>query len=106
LQPQGHAQMRIRLFDYHENAQPAVDAPRWQVLEGNEIAIEQGIGKEVIGSLTRKGHRITTNKEFWWYGGAQMIYRLSGKYSVDGTTRSMGYCAASDPRKDGQAVGF
>ena len=30
------------------------------------------------------------------YGGAQLVYRM-----VDG-----GYCAASDHRKDGQAVGF
>jgi len=95
MQPQGHAQLMIRMVDYHQNPQAAIDAPRWQVFPGLELAVEPGFDPEVVKELSRRGHRIVTDKEFWWFGGAQAIYRLDD-----------GYCVASDPRKDGQAVGF
>ena len=34
MQPQGHAQMVIRLCDYDQNPQAASDAPRWRVAGG------------------------------------------------------------------------
>ncbi|SVE58201.1 uncharacterized protein METZ01_LOCUS511055, partial [marine metagenome] len=30
MQPQGHAQMMVRLFDYGQNPQTVLDAPRWR----------------------------------------------------------------------------
>jgi len=95
MQPQGHAQMMIRMFDYHQNPQAAVDAPRWQVFPEKEVALEPGFDDKIISGLKKRGHRVTMGREFWWFGGAQAIYRMGD-----------GYCAASDPRKDGQAVGF
>jgi len=98
MQPQGHAQMMIRMFDYHQNPQTAIDAPRWQVFPDLEVAVEPGISDQVIIDLIRRGHRITRWREFWWFGGAQAIYCLGmGKGR---------YCSGSDPRKDGQAFGF
>jgi gamma-glutamyltranspeptidase / glutathione hydrolase len=96
MQPQGHAQMMIRLFDYHQNPQAACDAPRWQVFDGEHVGIEQGIAPSVIDTLKKRGHKIQI-ADFMAppYGGGQLIYRLEN-----------GYCAASEPRKDGQAVGF
>ncbi len=95
MQPQGHAQMMIRMFDYQQNPQTAVDAPRWQVFPEMEVAVEPGFQSGVLDELTGRGHRINTDREFWWFGGAQMIYKTME-----------GYIGASDPRKDGQAVGF
>jgi gamma-glutamyltranspeptidase/glutathione hydrolase len=97
MQPQGHAQMVVRLRDYGQNPQAASDAPRWRVVEGLEVAVEAGYAPEVLDELERRGHNITREAPVhsFAYGGAQLIYRLED-----------GYLAASDHRKDGQAVGF
>ena len=51
----------------------------------------------VIANLVEKrGHIISTGEPQFAFGGAQLIYRLDNGV----------YCAASDHRKDGQAVGF
>jgi gamma-glutamyltranspeptidase/glutathione hydrolase len=91
MQPQGHVQVVVRMCDYGQNPQAAADAPRWQVLRGGAVALEDGVPDDVADELTRRGHRIRPARQF---GGAQLIVRTPG-----------GYAAASDPRKDGQAVG-
>ena len=97
MQPQGHAQMVIRLRDDGQNPQAASDAPRWRVVQGLEVEVEAGLEMEVIAELERRGHKIKLQfpPNLGGFGGAQLIYRLED-----------GYCAASDHRKDGQAVGF
>jgi gamma-glutamyltranspeptidase/glutathione hydrolase len=94
MQAQGHVQMMTRIFDFGQNPQAASDAPRWRVDENLEVSIEPGFAPDVIDELSRRGHRIRmgTPGDF---GGAQLIYKLSD-----------GYLAASDHRKDGQAVGY
>lgn len=94
MQPQGHAQMMVRIFDYGQNPQAASDAPRWRVIGGLKVALERGFDSAVIKELLARGHDINIegNSSF---GGAQLIYRLED-----------GYCAGSDHRKDGQAVGY
>lgn len=94
MQPQGHAQMMIRLADYHQNPQAASDAPRWQVMQNLEVAVEAGFKADVLDALLMRGHQIT-QRDPAAFGGAQLIYKLED-----------GYAAASDHRKDGQAVGF
>lgn len=95
MQPQGHAQMVIRLGDYGQNPQAASDAPRWRVIEGLKVAVEPGLSSEVLEDLTRRGHQLEQAEALFGFGGAQLIHRLED-----------GYLAASDHRKDGQAVGF
>jgi gamma-glutamyltranspeptidase/glutathione hydrolase len=95
MQPQGHVQMLVRMFDYGLNAQAACDAPRWRVDDDFSIAVEPGFPGTVIDDLKARGHVIMEDPRIFPYGGAQIIHRLPD-----------GYCAASDPRKDGQAVGF
>jgi gamma-glutamyltranspeptidase/glutathione hydrolase len=97
MQPQGHAQMVIRLRDYAQNPQAASDAPRWQVMGGLSVAVERGFGTEVLDELRARGHELreVSNDSSMFFGGAQLIYRLED-----------GYVAASDYRRDGQAVGF
>jgi gamma-glutamyltranspeptidase / glutathione hydrolase len=96
MQPQGHVQMIVRLADYHQNAQAAADGPRWKVLLDGQIALEHAVSAQVAAELARRGHAIV-HTERWnmQYGSAQLIYKLSD-----------GYLAASEPRRDGQAVGF
>jgi gamma-glutamyltranspeptidase/glutathione hydrolase len=94
MQPQGHVQMMIRIFEYGQNPQAAVDAPRWQVKEGLNISVESGFNQQTIEGLIKLGHKVTRS-HYIEFGGAQIIYKLEN-----------GYIAASDPRKDGHAVGF
>lgn len=97
MQSQGHAQMVIRLRDDGQNPQAAADAPRWRVMGGLDVAVETGVAADVVDALAARGHRVTQHRpqSSWLFGGAQLIHRLDD-----------GYLAASDPRKDGQAVGF
>jgi len=95
MQPQGHAQMVIRLFDYGQNPQAAADAPRWRVREDFSVAVEKGFAPKVLDELAQRGHRVAIESSGGPFGGAQLIYRIED-----------GYVAASEPRKDGQAVGF
>jgi len=95
MQPQGHTQIMIRMFDYHQNPQAACDAPRWIVLPNMEVALEPGFKPEVLEDLTKRGHKIKKTSKGLSFGGAQLVHKLTD-----------GYCGASDSRKDGQAVGF
>lgn len=97
VQAQGHAQVVIRLCDYGQNPQAACDAPRWRVLQGREVAVEQGFTTTVLEALRERGHVLTESapSSNLFFGGAQMVYRLK-----------QGYFAASDHRRDGQAVGY
>ena len=102
MQPQGHVQMMIRMFALGQDPQTAIDAPRWQVFPGMEVALEPGFPREVVDALAARGHRIRQGLEFWRFGGAQAICRLDRGESGGKVT----YAAGSDPRKDGQAVGY
>jgi len=93
MQPQGHAQMMVRIFDYGQNPQTASDAPRWRVLGNLKVALEPGFDQAVIDELKGRGHQVQVGGVS--FGGAQLILRLAD-----------GYCAGSDHRKDGQAVGY
>lgn len=95
--PWGHAQIVIRLRDYKQNAQAACAAPRWRVLDGLGVAIEQGFEAGVLEALRERGHLATerASHSSLFFGRAQLVYRLNN-----------GLFAASDHRCDGQAAGF
>ena len=94
MQPQGHAQMMIRIFEYQQNPQAAIDAPRWRIMQGQQMNLEPGFNRESKIQLDNLGHHVY-NGHYFEFGGAQIIYKLDD-----------GYLAASDSRKDGQAVGY
>ena len=95
MQPQGHVQMMVRIFAASQNLQAAADAPRWYLDENSNLFLESGFSGETLSALQSLGHTIFTNGPVKLFGGAQLIYRLDDCW-----------CAASDPRKDGQAAGF
>ncbi len=96
MQPQGHVQVMVRLADYKQNPQAALDAPRWQVHTGLKVSIETGYEPSAIDELKAMGHDVTITRSFdSSFGRGQCIYRLDD-----------GYLAASDARADGQAVGY
>ena len=96
MQAQGHTQMMTRLVDYDQNPQAAADAPRWRIDSGVKVGIEYGVAPDVVDALRTRGHEL--NQADRWstdFGRAQLIYKLED-----------GYCAASERRTDGQAVGY
>jgi gamma-glutamyltranspeptidase/glutathione hydrolase len=92
MQPQGHVQFLLNHLVFGMDLQEAVDANRFRHLAGLRVAIE-GVGREVRDSLASLGHEMVDESDVA-FGGAQAIVRLA-----------RGWAAASDPRKDGMAVG-
>jgi gamma-glutamyltranspeptidase/glutathione hydrolase len=99
MQPQGHVQTLVRLIDYRQNPQALLDAPRWKIdATQNEttLDLEAMIPSPIREALAAKGHALKAGTDSYMdFGAGQFIYKLSD-----------GYLAASDPRRDGQAVGF
>jgi len=96
MQPQGHAQIMLRMVDYRQNPQAAADAPRWRVDAGAGVRIEQGVAAETLAVLRARGHdMVQADRWSTDFGRAQLIFRMED-----------GYFAASERRTDGQAVGY
>ena len=96
MQPQGHAQVMVRLADHRQNPQAALDAPRFQISTGVDVSLEPGFDPNVYETLASMGHDVSiADARTVVHGGGQAIYKLDD-----------GYFAASDLRRDGQAVGF
>jgi gamma-glutamyltranspeptidase/glutathione hydrolase len=95
MQPQGHAQVLVRMVDYRQNPQAAADAPRWRVDPG-VVKVEAAVAPETVADLQARGHDIS-RADRWStdFGRAQLIFRMED-----------GYLAASEQRTDGQAVGY
>jgi gamma-glutamyltranspeptidase/glutathione hydrolase len=96
MQPQGHLQTLVRMLAYGQQPQAACDAPRWKVNAGMSVDIERTMPAQVVTELARRGHRIETIADSYMdFGAGQFIWKTAD-----------GYIAASDPRRDGQAIGF
>lgn len=99
MQSQGHLQMMLRIIGEGMNPQSASDAPRWHVNADFTLTPEDGIDSAVLDSLASRGHKLVPTLRDGpfggLFGGAQLIMKTDD-----------GWCAASDHRKDGQAVGY
>jgi gamma-glutamyltranspeptidase/glutathione hydrolase len=96
MQPQGHTQVMVRIADYNQSPQAACDGPRFRVIQGLDVSVEEGnFPEQSLAELQRRGHKIVNVDDYNQFGAGQLIWKLDG-----------GYFAASDPRRDGQAVGF
>ncbi len=100
MQPQGHLQTLVRLLTYGQQPQAACDAPRWKVSTGLAMDCEHTMDPALMAGLRERGHQIVPVPDSYMdYGSGQFILRL-------GDDLEDGYVAASDSRRDGQAVGF
>ncbi len=100
MQPQGHLQTLVRMLNHGQNPQAACDAPRWRFNSGLEINVEAAMNPATAAGLQALGHRVEViNDSYQDFGAGQFIWRL-GDPAVEG------YVAASDPRRDGQAVAY
>ncbi|MGR3469064.1 MAG: gamma-glutamyltransferase family protein [Shimia sp.] len=92
-QPNGHARMVSNLVDYGLELQIALDAPR-SFSDAGTMKVERGYSDAVRADLTERGHDVSVPDTP--IGGAQAI-RIRDDGVLEG---------ASDPRKDGCALGF
>jgi gamma-glutamyltranspeptidase / glutathione hydrolase len=100
MQPQGHLQTLVRMLTYAQSPQAACDAPRWRFNHGLEINVEAAMNSATAEGLQARGHQVDViNDSYQDFGAGQFIWSL-------GDPSEQGYVAASDPRRDGQAVAF
>jgi len=95
MQPQGHAQMMVRMGLHKQNPQAAVDGPRWQVDAQQNTDLEAHFGAETLSALRAMGHTAPPAGSAFGFGGAQLMLKMPNG----------GYCGASDSRKDGLVAG-
>jgi gamma-glutamyltranspeptidase/glutathione hydrolase len=107
MQPQGHVQILVNLFDFDMGLQEAGDAPRVRHFgsseptgrpadpAGGRVRLESDFAPETVRELARRGHVIST--DFSDFGGYQAIW-----YDAEKDV----YFGATESRKDGIALGY
>lgn len=85
MQPQGHLQVAMNLIDHGMNPQSALDAPRWQFMEGMRVDVEDRFPMDVARELNRRGHQVNISLEPNHFGRGQIIIRQANGAYVGGT---------------------
>ncbi len=92
----GHARLVTNLAAYGMDLQAALDAPRaFADIASGDLLVERGYGSGVRAELAARGHRVAESPSA--IGGAQAI-RIDHEAGI--------LTGASDPRKDGIALGY
>lgn len=97
MQPQGHLQVMMHTIDYHLNPQAALDAPRWQWLQGNKVAVESHFPQHLAKALSRRGHEIEIPLGSGSFGRGQIIWRDPEQGVL---------CGGTESRTDGAVVSW
>ena len=99
IQPQGHVQVLVNLIDLGMGLQQAIDSPRYRYVNGRSVLLEDEIPANVIDRLIAMGHvRASPSGALRSsMGGGQAIM-------IDPVSKTL--MGASDPRKDGLAIGY
>ncbi|QDU30926.1 Putative gamma-glutamyltransferase YwrD [Anatilimnocola aggregata] len=106
MQAQGHVQILLNMIDFGLNVQAAGDAarvmhtgsadPTGSPANGSgTVHLEAGVSDEAVAALRAKGHKVFRSRG--GYGGYQGIL-IDGQQGV--------LQGATEPRKDGAAVGY
>lgn len=93
FQPMGHTYVMTNILDYGMDAQEALDHPR-AFFEDGTLGLEQSMPKSVYDGLVAAGHPVSWRDDPW--GGGQIVQIDPSGYLI----------GASDPRKDGMAMGY
>ncbi|MGE5140335.1 MAG: gamma-glutamyltransferase [Rudaea sp.] len=102
MQPQGHVQVLVGMIDDGLDPQEALDRPRFCLTDASpssRVELEEGMPFRTIARLAEMGHDVVpvTGYARAGFGRGQIIRR-------DPETGVL--CGGSDPRADGQAVGW
>ena len=98
MQPQGHLQVGLNMFEYGMNPQTALDAPRFCWQKDSEVSLEDTMPEAIRAELIARGHiRHNKSSSYFNYGGAQSIVRNPENGVLMGGT---------EPRKDGIVAAY
>jgi len=97
MQPQAHVQVMMNILDFGLNPQAALDAPRWQWMNGKKFEVERQFPAHIAEELTRKGHAISMSLDSGGFGRGQIIFRNPENGVLAGGTES---------RTDGTIAGW
>ncbi len=106
MQPQGHVQVLVNMIDFGMNIQAAGDAARVRhrgsatptgvaAAGVGTVSVESAISERTVTALREKGHNVVRGRH--GFGGYQAI-QIDWKNNV--------LHGATEPRKDGAAVGY
>jgi gamma-glutamyltranspeptidase/glutathione hydrolase len=94
FQPMGHVYVMTNMFHYGMDPQAAIDTPR-VFFDGDTVLVEESVPEPVVAGLRQLGHQVAARRMPW--GGAQVVVIDRERGVLTG---------ASDPRKDGCALGY
>jgi gamma-glutamyltranspeptidase/glutathione hydrolase len=112
MQAQGHAQAMVDIFDLGANLQAAADMARFRHNQiPNVLSIESPLYDRVGSQLAAMGHTVKSINGAEVGGFQSILFTPVPSPDKPNGTASIGplngfYRAGSDPRKDGQAVGW
>ena len=92
MQPQGHTQVVLNMIEFGMDPQQAIDAARFRHMGGLRVAVER-LTDGLEDGMSAFGHELV-DWESASFGGGQLVMKLE-----------RGWAGASDPRKDGLAIG-
>ncbi|MBW8382653.1 MAG: gamma-glutamyltransferase family protein, partial [Youngiibacter sp.] len=95
MQPQGHLQVMMNAIDWHMNPQDALDAPRWQWIEGKKLLIEDTFPEEMVSELSTRGHEIEVARDNSSFGRGEIIWRDDSGVLCGGTEMRADGCVAA-----------
>lgn len=93
MQPQGHLQVIMNLFDFNLNPQAALDAPRFRWDKGLQVALENHFDPDILDDLKKRGHILTVENRNSGFGRGQIILKRNGHYLAGTETRCDGHIA-------------
>lgn len=98
MQAQGHVQVALNCIDFGMNVQEALEAPRYRIMGGRQVALERAVPQPVRDELGFMGHEL-------WPLGAQNVSYGGGQAILIDHERGV-LQGGSDFRKDGCAMGY
>ena len=95
MQAQGHTQLVVRMRDYGQSPQAAIDAPRFRIVQGMDVNCEK-LPPATLAELARRGHKLVELAPGYMdFGCSQIIMKLAD-----------GYACASDARRDSLTAAY
>lgn len=88
MQPQGHLQVITNTIDFHLHPQAALDAPRWQWMNGKTVMVEPDFPNYIAQALSRRGHDIRVALGTGSFGRGEIIWRNNETGVLTGGTES------------------